>query len=136
MTFDEKKAFLQSYRDVIGMIDELGREYGQWSELCERHIAGSAASRIRVMTIIISNELDKLIAMREIIMAEIAALPNAKLMRIIYLKYIKCMTFEQIGENYGYSTRQVMRLHNEAVEIMFEKDSPEILMKMLDNLHK
>lgn len=136
MTFDEKKAFLQSYRDVIGMIDELGREYGQWSELCERHIAGSAAARIRVMTIIISNELDKLIAMREIIMAEIAALPNAKLMRIIYLKYIKCMTFEQIGENYGYSTRQVMRLHNEAVEIMFEKDSPEILMKMLDNLHK
>ena len=69
-------------------------------------------------------------------MAETAALPNAKLMRIIYLKYIKCMTFEQIGENYGYSTRQVMRLHNEAVEIMFEKDSPEILMKMLDNLHK
>lgn len=136
MTFDEKKAFLQSYRDVIGMIDELGREYGQWSELCERHIAGSAAARIRVMTIIISNELDKLIAMREIIMAEIAALPNAKLMRIIYLKYIKCMTFEQIGENYGYSTRQVMRLHNEAVEIMFEKNSPEILMKMLDNLHK
>lgn len=136
MTFDEKKAFLQSYRDVIGMIDELGREYGQWSELCERLIAGSAAARIRVMTIIISNELDKLIAMREIIMAEIAALPNAKLMRIIYLKYIKCMTFEQIGENYGYSTRQVMRLHNEAVESMFEKDSPEILMKMLDNLHK
>ena len=136
MTFDEKKAFLQSYRDVIGMIDELGREYGQWSELCERHIAGSAAARIRVMTIIISNELDKLIAMREIIMAETAALPNAKLMRIIYLKYIKCMTFEQIGENYGYSTRQVMRLHNEAVEGMFEKDSCEILMKMLDNLHK
>ena len=136
MTFDEKKAFMQSYRDVIGMIDELGSEYGQWSELCERHISGSAAARMRVMTIIISNELDKLIAMREIIMAETAALPNAKLMRIIYLKYIKCMTFEQIGEDYGYSTRQVMRLHNEAVESMFESDRSGILMKMLDNLHK
>lgn len=124
MTFDEKKAFLQSYRDIIGMIDELGREYGQWSELCERQISGSAGAKIRVMTIIISNELDKLIAMREIIMAEIAALPGTKLMRIIYLKYIKCMTFEQIGEDYGYSTRQVMRLHNEAVGRMFEKGCP------------
>ena len=136
MTFDEKKTFLQSYRDIIGMIDSLGGEYEQWSKLCEKHTSGCASAKIRSITIVISNELDMLVALREIIMAEISALPGAKLMRIIYLKYIKCMTFEQIGEDYGYSTRQVMRLHNEAVGYMFEKDCSEILTKMLDNLHK
>ena len=136
MTFDEKKAFLQSYRDINGMIDALGKEYGQWSALCEKQMSGCANAKIKTMAIIISNEIDMLIALQEIIMAEIAALPGAKLMRIVYLKYIQCMTFEQIGEDYGYSTRQVMRLHNEAVECMFEKNCPEFLMKMLDNLHK
>lgn len=130
MTFEEKKAFLQSYRDIIGMIEELGNEYGKWSKLCEQQASGCASVKIQAMTIIISNELDTLIALREIIMAEIAVLPCTKLMRIIYLKYIKCMTFEQIGEDYGYSTRQVMRLHNEAVENMFERGGTEILTKM------
>lgn len=136
MTFDEKKRFLQSYRDICGMIDALSREYEHWSTTYENHIKGSAGIKIKTMSVILCNELDTLISLREIIMSEIAALSSTKLMRIMYLKYIKCMTFEQIGEDYGYSTRQVMRLHNTALEHMFEKDCPEFLTKMLDNLSK
>lgn len=41
--------------------------------------------------------------------------------RILNLRYLRCMTWEEIGEEVGYSVRQAMRIHGHVVDRMFKE---------------
>lgn len=41
--------------------------------------------------------------------------------RILNLRYLRCMTWEEIGEEVGYSVRQAIRIHDRVVCRMFRR---------------
>ena len=74
----------------------------------------------------IDDSIDIMAEFREMILTEVNALKNLRLQRIIQLKYISGMTFEQIADETGYCTRQVIRLHKTALDGLFEQENSKI----------
>ena len=68
----------------------------------------------------IDKEIDALVAMREDIMSKISKLDDYCLEQLMYQKYICGNTLEVIGENMGYCTKQVGRLHKKALLMLAE----------------
>ncbi|MBQ2390934.1 MAG: hypothetical protein II306_04115 [Clostridia bacterium] len=68
----------------------------------------------------IDKQIDALVAMREDIMNIISKLDDYCLEQLMYQKYICGHTLETIGENIGYCTKQVGRLHKKALSILAE----------------
>ena len=63
----------------------------------------------------INEEIDRSVDLQREIRAVIAAVPEQRLRTLLELRYINCMTFEQIAVAMSYSYKQVCRLHGKAL---------------------
>lgn len=134
---DVKKQLLQSYRDADCYIRELIADKRDMYAILSRggatgvksgshgDLTGNITEKIIETERIINREIDRLFMLREAIITEIARLGDIRLQRIVHMKYIKGMTFEQIADRCGYCTRQVVRLNNLAIGEMFN-DLPAV----------
>ena len=140
MTIEEKKEFLESYKELDDYINELLDEKKHWYDLmmhcaspkeaCVKRDINIKATDMTVDKIMslekqINRSIDLLANFRSLILQELESLNDLKLKRIIQLKYIKGMTIEQIAEQTGYCARQISRLHKVALNAIFEhEDTP------------
>ncbi len=141
MTNEQKKELLESYKELDGYIRQLIEEKKKWQMIMrqcklndEIRIAKSgvanptetAALKVLSLERKIDDSIDIMAEFREMILTEVNALKNLRLQRIIQLKYISGMTFEQIADETGYCTRQVIRLHKTALDRLFEQENSKI----------
>lgn len=79
----------------------------------------------------LENEIDKIIdgfiEKRTRIIFQIDSMENAVHYQILFSRYIEQKTFERIAEVTGYSVRQVLRLHNNAIKTFENKYGAEYL---------
>lgn len=133
VTVEEKKKILSRYRFIERSIDEHTEELYRWRSKavkitpgvpgmpqgkgnCEVSKMCLAIEKIEQIENIISQEIAELKLLREKINKAVKGMKEESLKQIIYLRYIKCMTFEDIGEMMSYSWRQILRLHKVALE--------------------
>lgn len=133
MTVDEKKKILNRYRFIERSIDEHTEELYRWRSKAVKITPGVsgmpqgnrgyevskvslAVEKIEEIENTISKEISEIKILREKIQKAVGEMKEESLKQIIYLRYIKCMTFEDIGEMMSYSWRQILRLHTAALE--------------------
>ncbi len=134
MDAEKMKEWLGQYHELDEYITELIREKEKWHNTSAIAAANATRERVsggmnidRVQTAVekifelekkISTELDRLCDLRGQIGEQIVKLKDVRLRRIIFLKYVDGLTFEQIADQTGYCTRQVTRLHNTAIDML------------------
>ena len=67
------------------------------------------------------NHIQNFIKIRQKIISQIDNISDDRYYNILFGRYIEDKSFEDIADGMGYSWRQIMRLHNEAIE-NFEKN--------------
>lgn len=74
------------------------------------------------------SEMSKIIEKKKYIEGLIQKL-NQPYRTIMYMKYITCLTFDQIGVRMNYSTKRIYQLHSEAITILLKSinDSPTLV---------
>lgn len=77
---------------------------------------GRTTARIIDLEAEINEEIDKLVKVKEQIRYIIASVPDSKKRTILERKYILNQSWEVVAEKMGYSPRQIMRIHNDAIE--------------------
>lgn len=60
--------------------------------------------------------IDELVALKHKVTGEIERLNDPRHVELLFLRYVQCMTFEQIAVSMDYSFRQVLRLHGSALQ--------------------
>lgn len=119
MTREEVKNCLSGYMAIEREIDDLERECETWRKRIRgalRFAAGESA--VKEMTALegeLMKKTQELSRLRAHIGRCMDAVSDASLRRIVYLKYVKGLTLEKIAEEMNYSTRQVCRLHADAL---------------------
>ena len=122
MTYDEKKQILETYMILDAYIDELIEEKDKWysralklnnSEDCKQ-----ATDKVCLLEEKINCKIDELVDFREKVNSAINEIDDLILQKILYLKYFKGKPFEKIGEEIGYCTKQISRLHKKAVDLL------------------
>ena len=64
----------------------------------------------------IEKSIDLIVDMRKNIVEAIEMIEDFNCQQVLYMKYIKGLTFSQIGDELLYCERQVSRLHKAAIE--------------------
>ncbi len=77
---------------------------------------GRTTARIVDLEAEINAEIDKLVEVKEEIRCIIATVPDSRRRTVLERKYILNQNWEIIAEKMGYSPRQIMRIHNAAIE--------------------
>ncbi|MBR1689387.1 MAG: DUF1492 domain-containing protein [Oscillibacter sp.] len=137
MTNQEKKRWLRQYLEVLDDQDELIEERKRWKAIATKITAapsgmpggGSERGGENAMLQLaeISREIDakaaRARAVRTQIRACISRIPDARLRRLLRLRYISGLTFDEIAERMHYSWRWVIKLHGQALDqLRVEKD--------------
>lgn len=132
MTYQEKVEFLNKFIALDAHIDALIKEKEKWfkraliigqensdGQECDTN-ESTACLLLKVDKLEkqIDRKIDELVLLREKISLVIEGIENLTHQQIIYQKYICGKSLEKISEEIGYSTRQVMRIHKQAVEKM------------------
>lgn len=99
MTFNEKKEYLKGYKASLNLLRRL--------ESRERFFALNEEEK---------KQREKAQIQKEKIREEITLIPDPVFREILFCKYVNGATFEDLAEDFGYSTRHVQRLHKVAVE--------------------
>ena len=132
MTIQEKKTFLNQYHHLDCYINELIAERDRWFSIAtsapgrlslvpfngSKDRLQTAVDRIVEIERLLDKEIDRLCDLRKIILEGIAALTDYRFRRIITLKYIDGKTIEEMADEMAYSSKQVGRLHEQALERM------------------
>ena len=105
LTRDEKKRWLEQYIDYQQAIRQRELELEQVSKpyITDREVK-------------IKKEIAELERKCEVIEQVINSIPNVTLQNIFRYKYIMGWTWEQIGDEVGYSERQLIRARNKALD--------------------
>lgn len=99
MTLNEKKEYLKEYKSNLNLIRRLeSRE--KFFMLSENEKRQREKAQIQI----------------EKIREEITLTPDPVFKEILFCKYVNGATFEELAEDFGYSTRHVQRLHKTALE--------------------
>lgn len=64
----------------------------------------------------ITADIDRLVDLKHKIVGEINQLHDARHIELLMLRYVKCMTFEEIAVEMKYSFRQIIRIHGSALQ--------------------
>ena len=64
----------------------------------------------------IDDLVDRYVDKRDMIINQIHQLNNPRYIRILYLRYVKCCTFEYIAVEMNYTIRGVYKLHGNALQ--------------------
>ena len=76
---------------------------------------GSIVAKIADKESEINSRIDMLIAKKEKIVSQIEDLDDTMEYQILFSRYIERKTFEQIADESGYSQRQTLRIHGDAL---------------------
>lgn len=120
MTYNEKIAVFESYILLDAYIDELLDEKEKWYSralaLDKQAENKNSIGKVCYLEKKIDEKIDELVDLREYINTSIEKLEDLTLQKILYLKYFKAKSFEKIGEEMNYCTKQISRLHKKAIE--------------------
>ena len=76
---------------------------------------GNAVAKLVDLENDINGDIDKLVVIRHEIESAISCVEDEKLQTLLRLRYISCLTWEQIAVKMSYSYKQVCRLHGKAL---------------------
>ena len=76
---------------------------------------GEITARIVDLEHEINEDIDRSIDLQREIRAAIATVPEVRLRTLLELKYINCLTLEEIAVRMGYCYMQICRLHGKAL---------------------
>lgn len=76
---------------------------------------GEITARIVDMEREINEDIDRSIDLQREIRTAIATVPEARLRTLLELRYINCLTLEEIAVRMGYCYMQICRLHGKAL---------------------
>ncbi len=117
---------LKSYREIDLKINSLCDELEHWKAVATKMTpssrqggrsntandkVGLAVAKIIDLENSINEEIDKLINLREEIVAMIREIPDYSQREILWLRYINGLTWEKIAEKLGFSYQWVCVLH-------------------------
>jgi len=66
----------------------------------------------------LEDKINDVLEKRNKIIGCIEAIKKPKLRMVLHLTYIECITHDEIAERMDYSTRQIQRLYNQALELV------------------
>lgn len=131
MTSQEKKEFLNRYKEASRKIDRLMDELSFWrnkavrvspvisdmpkGEAGENRIQ-SAIDRIIEIEEEINGGIDDLLLVRQDVQRAVASVQNETLRLLLEYRYLNGRTWEQIAVNMQYDYRWVLRLHGKALD--------------------
>lgn len=81
---------------------------------------GNAVSKIVDLENELNDCIDKFSNKRKMIIAQIDSMENEMHYQVLFSRYIERKTFEKIADDNGYSVRQIIRIHGDAL-VEFEK---------------
>lgn len=76
---------------------------------------GEITARIVDLEREINEDIDRSIDVQREIRAAIATVPDERLRHLLELRYINCLTLEEIARRMDYSYKQICRLHGKAL---------------------
>lgn len=76
---------------------------------------GEITARIVDLEREINEDIDRSIDLQREIRAAIATVPDERLRHLLELRYINCLTLEEIARRMDYSYKQICRLHGKAL---------------------
>lgn len=131
MNNQEKKTFLEQYRNCDKRLDALYDELARWRSRAEKitpilsqEPAGgrsdgnqveSAVEKIIAIESEISAKIDELMIIKQQVVDAIKSVPDQTLQLLLSRRYILGETFEQISVAMNFSCRQIVRLHGKAL---------------------
>ena len=135
MTNQEKIRYLRRYREGEQEIRQLERELEVWRSRAEKITPGggegggggrsdriqNAVGMLVELQEKLADQLAALARMREEIVREIDRVEEPQLCRLLKLRYLQGMTWEQIAVEMNYSFRQVLRMHGEALNHLLKE---------------
>lgn len=129
------KEYLKQIRKANIMIDYKQRQLDELRELCTSITSpinsdkvqtsgvsdkiGDTVSKIIDLQNIINSDIDRLVDLKQEIMAVIDKL-DATYLQLIYLRYFEFRTWEQIACEMNYSCPWIWKLHGEALQKVSE----------------
>lgn len=131
MTFDDKKAYLLRYRDLKHEINSLAQERAEIMALGTKVTQtlsdmprGSGNSgvpgvveRLAAHDAKMGERMQELLAVKAEIEMCIDTVTDGTLHMILWYKYIRGLTLEQIAAELHYAVRHVKRLHKRAIDV-------------------
>lgn len=133
MTNQDKIAWLRRYREAVAEQDRLMDEIKSWRSLAERvspTLSGmpaggggpgrmiAAVEHINALEAELAEQIVERVSTRREIGQAIGRVPDERLARLLRLRYIDGMTWEQVAVEMSYSYMQVCRLHGKALDVI------------------
>lgn len=130
MTIQEKKGFLQGYQELNAEIRQIGVELREWRTRAVRmtvlyaDLAKSGKVEKRTQTAMeqiaqleerLDRQVEELVKVRVEIGKIIGRLDSPEMRRLLKYRYIAGYTWAKVADEMGYSTRHVMRMHDNAL---------------------
>lgn len=81
---------------------------------------GSAVAKIVDLENEVNDCIDQFSEKRKKIITQIDSIENQMQYQVLFSRYIERKTFDKIADDNGYSVRQILRIHGEAL-VQFEK---------------
>ena len=141
MTSQDKKRWLQRYRDIDDDIAMLLEERAVWMDRAtkitpgvggvggggsERGSMESAAVKLAEISADIDRRLGEASAMRREIRECVRRVRDPRLRRLLRLHYFNGLTFEEVADRMHYSWRWIIKLHGRALEALPVKEDMEV----------
>lgn len=134
MTSQDKKAYLERYREADQEIDRLCEELSRWRargtkiapSLSSASAEGykdedldeSPVEKIISLEREINSTIDRAIEIKKQVEDTIKTVPNGTLRDILIRRYIFGETWEQISIHMNYGYRWILRLHGKALKLV------------------
>lgn len=124
------KEYLSQYKDLNDSINAKLEQVGELRRKAQTVSSGSSdgthsstprdrigeiTARIVDLEREINEDIDRSIDLQREIRAAIATVPEVRLRALLELKYINCLTLEEIAVRMGYCYMQICRLHGKAL---------------------
>lgn len=124
------KEYLSQYKDLNDSINAKLEQVGKLRRKAQTVSSGSSdgahsstprdrigeiTARIVDLEREINEDIDRSIDLQREIRAAIATVPEVRLRALLELKYINCLTLEEIAVRMGYCYMQICRLHGKAL---------------------
>lgn len=124
------KEYLSQYKDLNDSINAKLEQVAEFRRKAQTVCSGSSGGthsstpydRIGALTAKIvdleqeiNEDIDRSIDLQREIRTAIAAVPEARLRTLLELRYLNCLTLEEIAVRMGYCYMQICRLHGKAL---------------------
>lgn len=124
------KEYLSQYKNLNGSINAKLEQVGELRRKAQTVSSGSSdgthsstprdrigeiTARIGDLEHEINEDIDRSIDVQRGILTAISTVPDERLRHLLELRYINCLTLEEIARRMDYSYKQICRLHGKAL---------------------